>query len=576
MKTMKGKRTVHSMTFVGLSVFLSALLHVVALVWLSHVGFELIRHVEGLPPEQRRSFSLRDIRKIIIDPVRRTTGAGVGKGGVRGDGAKGYARKVDPSLTKPSDKVDGSVVGSDSAVIKHLQAGDDKSWQQRQAILAISGKLLGKDIAKGNRRLIPDIARVAGAPDIVFPVKYDKLKRDPVSENVGGATPDNSKVDVPMPVLPLQTGSNRVDMPVDDLKDATGVIDGGEKSDRKVEALDDVLEARLTVYSPFLDSKNNYFKLEIKRISDEVLPELPKDIVFIQDSSASMAEQRLHFCREGLTAALGMLNKNDRFNVVSFTDAPVTCFDDWVAPGRSSMEKGTRFIANMRSAGSTDILASLGALKDLKVEKGRPCIAFVITDGLATTGVVESAGIIREFTKSNSEGVSVFTMGTMSDANMYLLDMLSYCNGGSTHVVKGGRWSIAEDLTNRVHSVSRPVLSSLQLAFAGRDVEVFPGKVRHLYMDDPLVLYGKSPRNMRRVTFQAIGNAAGKRCDMIFDLDLDKDADKGSKAIKHDWALQKAYHLMGKMAREGKDEHGDNLRKLAKDYDLKLPYADQL
>ena len=569
-------RAAHSFLFVTLSLVFSAILHVVGILWLGQMDFR-IGHIKNVAVQElTRTFSLQDIRKIIaVPPV--TRGEGRGQGGERGDNAEGYTRKTDPSLVKPGDTVDGSLVGSDSAIEKHAQSKDKNRWQPRQEVLAISGKVLGNDLVKGNRRLIPDVARVNEAPDIVFPVDYAKLKRETGGETIGGAQNPGAGTAATVPLLPPGSGNaSTIDVPVHELPGASGVIEDEERASRKVQPLDDVLNAALTVYSPFLDSRNTYFKLEVQRISDELLPRLPKDIVFIQDSSASMAENRLHFCRDGIKESLGMLLPDDRFDIISFSDKPVSCFGGWVSPGKSTMEKGMRFTSNLRSAGSTDILASLGALESIDVEEGRPCIAFLITDGLATTGVVESAAIIREFTKVNSSGVSVFTMGTMADANMYLLDLLSYCNGGSTHVVKGGRWSIAEDITNRVQAVSRPVLSNLQLAFAGRGIEVFPGKVRHLYMDEPLVLYGRCPRKMERVTFQAIGAAAGRKCDMIFDLSLSDGRRKGDKSLRRDWAMQKAYHLMGELARTGNEGNLQELKKLVKEYNLEIPYADQM
>jgi Mg-chelatase subunit ChlD len=565
----------HSVLFVTLSLLFSALLHVVGIVWLAQMSFQLGTVRSLIPAEVTRAFSLHEIRKILVKPAV-TRGEGKGKGGRRGDSTEGYTRKTNPSLVTPGDTVDGSLVGSDSAIMKHSRSKDQNKWQPRQEILAISEKLLGKDAIKGNRRLIPDVARVGGAPDIVFPVDYAKLRRETGNDATGGAR-DTVDIAAHDPLLPLSRGkSSPVDVPIHELSNPSAMIEGDERAERKIEALDDVLDATLTVYRPFLDSKNTYFRLEVQRISDELLPRLPKDIVFIQDSSASMAENRLHFCRDGIKESLGLLSPDDRFNIISFSDKPVSCFDGWVSPGKSSMEKGLRFASNLRSAGSTDILASLAALKGIDVEEGRPCIAFLVTDGLATTGVVESAAIIREFTKANANGVAVYTMGTMADANMYLLDLLSYCNGGSTHVVKGGRWSIAEDITSKVKALSRPVLSSLRLAFAGRGIEVFPGKIRHLYMDDPLVLYGRCPRGMERVTFQAIGSAADRRCDMIFDLSLSKDVKRGDKALKLSWAMQKAYHLMGELARTGDKDNLLELKALVRQYDLKLPYADRM
>ena len=568
------RRAAHSFIFLAVSFLLSALMHIAALIWLSSITFEFVR-LRSLNREAGKVFLLNDIKKVVIERPQITRGPGDGRGGVRGREEGTDTRASNPALLAPGKEADGSIAGSDSATIEHRQRPDEERWQPRQEIIAISGKLLGKDIVKGNRRIIPEIARTQHAPDITFPVAYDTLKRQPPASPPGGAS-DGPAGSASQPLAPLNRPGTGLEVPVSEVQAATAKIDRDEREERDIRPLDNFLRAELQVYSPFFDSGNSYFKLEVRRIGEEILPVLPKDIVFVQDSSASMAEQRLHFCREGLASSLAFLSKGDRFNIIAFSDNPVACFDGWAEPEGQALERGRMYASSLRSAGSTDILTSLKALRELDVGQGRPCIAFVVTDGLPTTGIVETASIISEFTKANESGISVFTMGTRNDANMYLLDILSYCNGGSTHVVKGGRWSIADDMTNLVSSISRPVLSNLKVAFAGSDIEVFPAKVRHLYMDDPLVLYGRFSKKMERITFQAIGAAADRRCDMIFDLKIASDAKSGAKEIRESWAMQKAYHLIGELARTGNESCREELRQLAKQYDLKIPYADEL
>lgn len=576
MNSLRHNRNLHSILLIAISFVISSLLHVLMLLWLARMDFFVSRNDIDGKTQVRSSFILEDIRRIVsasVEAMGKDSRDSESQGREGSDGR--YSRDLKEAI-KPADReVDGSISGIGSAVIHPSQQHKDESWQQREEIIAISGALIGRDILKGNRRIIPEISRIRGAADIVFPVDFTTLKTKPPSLDAdggaagqaGGTDPDQ------LPFLEGVSGN----IAVGDREQADSIsstIDNTEKSERRIDSLDNVLKASLTVYEPFFAPSDSYFMIEIERISDELLPRLPKDIVFVQDSSASMAEQRLYYCREALVKCLDLLNPDDRFEIVAFSQNAVRCFGEWVTPSESSREKGKRFISNMRSAGNTDIMGSLAELKKLDVEQGRPCIAFVVTDGIATTGIVESAQIISEFTGINSNRIAVYTMGTMSDANMYLLDLLSYCNGGATHVVAGGRWSISEDITNRVASISRPVLSSLNTAFAGSGVEVYPAKVRHLFMDDKLTLYGKCPRTMKRITFQAIGSAGGRRCDMIFDLPVDAAVRNGTKLLRRDWAFQKLYHLMGEMARSGSRAAAPEMRSLAKEYGLLIPYTE--
>lgn len=579
MKDLRHNRSMHSLALVLMSFAVSFLVHLVLLFWLARVNFFITRPDGEQTASHRTSFILEDIKRVFSPALRSSTAGGAGDGADRiSDGPEGdFNRKLDPQALQAGDEVDGSVVGASSALAEHRQKESKNDWQQRQEIIAISGDLLGRDIIEGNRRIIPEISRVQGAVDVVFPADYNRIKTKQPGDGGKSEGPGDvsGKDRVPMP---FRSGLPDKRSPADreNVDLITRKIDRSEKTERKIDSLDSVLQASLTVYEPFFEYSETYFMLEIERISDKLLPRLPKDILFVQDSSASMSEQRLYFCREGLAKSLELLHPDDRFDVLAFSDRPVRCFGEWVAPGKSSFEKSRRFISNMRSAGNTDILGSLEALRNLDVENGRPCIAFVVTDGIATTGVVQSAKIIQEFTRMNTNQIAVYTMGTMSEANMYLLDLLSYCNGGSTHVVKGGRWSISEDITNRVASISRPVLSGLKVAFAGDDIEVYPSKIRHLFMDDKLVLYGRCPRSMRRLTFQALGSAGEQKCDMIFDIPLNQADRKGTKAVRREWAFQKVYHLIGEMARSGKKAASPEIRKLADEYNFLVPYAEDL
>ena len=123
--------------------------------------------------------------------------------------------------------------------------------------------------------------------------------------------------------------------------------------------------------------------------------------------------------------------------------------------------------------------------------------------------------------------------------------------------------------------VSRPVLTDVRVRFAGMELngEFLPTQTMNLYLDRPLLLYGRVPRDKARLVFQVQGRAGDIKCDMVFDLDLTK-APAGLPELRTDWAWQKAYDLIGLHTQTRAPDTARALRSLQRAYDIHVPYLD--
>jgi Ca-activated chloride channel family protein len=333
--------------------------------------------------------------------------------------------------------------------------------------------------------------------------------------------------------------------------------------------IESLLRARLSVFSDRSDPDYKYARVDIERAGADAMPVLPKDILFIQDCSGSITEQRLAFCRDGLLRCLAQLSPRDRFNVVEFRDATRRCFTDWAPANAQNVERA------MVSHGYTDIYASLRELLAMERKPVRPVVVILISDGLPTAGVRDSAEIISAFTRENGGAVSVFAMATFDQANLYLMDMLSYMNRGDSTAARRGRWSIPDVLDAQFIGVNRPVLSDMHFRFSSPGAEMVPLQTPNLYLDRSLVLYGRFPKNADRVVFQVVGRSGEKGCDMVFDLKMDQ-AVKGDVVIREEWAWHNIYGLIGEHTRTKDPAAVSEIKRLAKRYGLSVPYADEL
>jgi len=446
------------------------------------------------------------------------------------------------------------------------------TWQARQEIMAVEENRVKKEIEGLKRRRIPKIERVDKAPDITIPLDSISMHKENKSQFDTALSRDitvKEKVAFPDIILDEKSKDN-----------AGGLKEEMEipppSSGQNIKPIESFLTATLEAYKAFMDPYV-YFRMEIRRISEDILPVIPRDIVFVQDCSASMSEERLHFCREGLKKCLTMLKNDERFNVIAFKDTAEKCFEDWASVTPDSIAKAANFIDGLHAGGNTDIYKSLVELMKLSMQNSRAPVAIVITDGRPTTGILASSDIITGFTGNNKGMIPVFTVGTIQTANAYLLDLLAYCNRGESLVIKSGRWDIPLILPRINKEVSRPVLKDIRFQFAGElHNEVFPVDTTHLYLDKPLLLYGRCSSFSEKIVFRASGISKDGFGDMVFNLSLNDAAKSGDSSIRKKWAEQKIYYLIAKYAEKRDPSLLNEMRRIANAYKVAIPYEKEL
>ncbi len=459
-----------------------------------------------------------------------------------------------------------------------LQAADppplETEWQPRQEILAIETIAVAGDPLPLPRRVIPDIARIPDAPDIALSVDVDRI---PLLQE-GSGTP----VAVPGPV---QIASDSLPEPAPSAltQDAPTEVTARPAGDRElfeetpdvvtdVESIERVLQAQVQTFVP-AGGRYGYFRLTVERAGPELLPVRAKDILLVQDTSATIAERRLHFSRQAMLDALDLLGPEDRFNVATFVERTTFCFPDWAENTEENRSKARAFIQDMVVEGNTDFLRSMRDILAFETDPDRPVLAVLITDGLMHSGVTDSSEIIGAFTRENAGRFSIYTVGVADFANTYLLDMLSYSNMGGSYYVRSGRWDIPEVILGLLRSVRRPVLSGLRFRFAtDAGVEGFPVQPGNLYLDRPLVLYGRYPADTETLVFQAIGHAGARRSDMVFSLPMGTETRTQDASIRDGWSLRKIYQLIGIYTQTRDRGHLRELQRISRSYGQPIPY----
>ena len=197
------------------------------------------------------------------------------------------------------------------------------------------------------------------------------------------------------------------------------------------------------------DDDGGTFLLVLSPTPAADLPAMPKDVLFVLDTSGSMACKKREQARDALRFCLRSLGPEDRFGIVPFATEPRPFRDALVRAGADERSAAERFVDALEARGGTAIddalRVGLGQLAAARTE-GRPSMLFFVTDGLPTIGETDADRIVDR-AKKIAQDARVFVFGVGHDVNTRMLDRLAAENRGTRDYVAETE-SIAEKVSN--------------------------------------------------------------------------------------------------------------------------------
>jgi uncharacterized protein YegL len=490
--------------------------------------------------------------------------------------------KTDTDLSKLDAPVEvPEPLKGENAMTAEAKLPELKSdWDPRQEILAIEDRLFKDEVRSAPRRVTPNVPRINHAPDVSAPIDITSNKvLEEAAKIVAapawkGPLPMIEKIMVASnsPGNGVPSAADTQKELMEQINDSASLIDEAVEDITQINAVEGLLGVKVHTFSDASNPDQVFFKIEIYRQGIEALPVLPKEVILIQDCSESMTNAKLDQCKLGLLSWVNGLHDGDKFNIISFRNDVDFCFPESRLVNAISRARARGFIDSLEARGKTDVHASLEKLLQIVAEPGRPVIAVLVTDGRPTIGLVDSSDIIEQFSHSNSGNVSVFSLGGGMKVNKYLLDLLSHRNRGDSLIVTRDM-----DLPPALHNMSQqlesPVLSEMSYRFSNlEESEVFPKTLSNLYLNRPLILYGKAPIANPEVAFQIVGQSGVQPHDMVFSLDL-RNASPGDSDLRTQWAWHKVYHLISIYSSTRAPAALNAIIRMCERYGLDVPYA---
>lgn len=307
-----------------------------------------------------------------------------------------------------------------------------------------------------------------------------------------------------------------------------------------------------------------------------------RDLVFVVDTSGSMAGEKIKQARNALKYLVGKLNDADRFNIVSFSSF-AEAWQKGLVSAKERREDGLRFAETLIAQGGTDIAGALDtAVSCLGSDPARPSYIVFMTDGKPTMGETTDARKILAKVqaakgRANGESIRLFTWGVGYDVDTHLLDDMANTGGGVSEYVRPEE-DIALKVAAFANKASMPVLTGLDFKVLGNRVQLanmLPRALPDLYAGGQVVLLGRYTGD-GDVAFELTGRVNGKVEKFTYENKFAATEAKG-QFIELLWAQRRIGHLLDQIRLHGETkELVDDVIRLSKEYGIPTPYTSNL
>jgi Ca-activated chloride channel family protein len=291
----------------------------------------------------------------------------------------------------------------------------------------------------------------------------------------------------------------------------------------------------------FTEKKNGryYALLMLMPSGAAAAARLPREVIFVLDTSGSMAGTSIRQAREALVLALRRLAPADRFNVIEFNSSARTLFPEAREASSAQVGRAISWVRGLEARGGTEMAGALNlALDGGDAGDGVRQVVF-LTDG--TVGNEE--GLFR-LIKARLGDSRLFTVGIGSAPNGHFMRKAAELGRG-TFTYIGRIDEVGEKMAALFAKLEAPVLKGITLRWPEpAHAEAWPARVPDLYAGEPLVISAA----LERVDGELRVN--GVRGGHIWEARVPLSAGQGSTGMGTLWARAKVASLIDSM-REG-------------------------
>ncbi len=396
----------------------------------------------------------------------------------------------------------------------------------------ISGQAID---SQGNTTQVPDASRIN--PPILQP-----------ETRSGNDINVSLQIDAGVPIRNLYSTSHRLD-----------VKNNGETVELKLANGDNIPNKDLivrykvsgdrtapTVLTTTTDQGAHFATYLIPAIAYRADQIVPKDVVFLMDTSGSQSGDPILKSRELMRRFINGLNPNDTFTIIDFSSTTRQLSSYPLQNNLANRQKAMKYIDQVDANGGTELMNGINVATNFPAASdGRIRSVVLITDGY----IGNDNEVIAAVQKNLKPGNRLYSFGVGSSVNRYLLERIAEMGRGTSRVVRQDEptSAVAEKFFRQINN---PVLTNIQVKWEGDGSapEIYPSNAPDLFAEQPLVLFGKKgDRANGKLKITGIA-AGGERFEQTLDVNFGaSDSVSSNLGIAQLWGRARIKDLMSQM-----------------------------
>lgn len=300
---------------------------------------------------------------------------------------------------------------------------------------------------------------------------------------------------------------------------------------------------------------------------------LPRQAIFIIDTSGSMQGSSIVQAKQSLQLALARLGPQDQFNIIEFNSNFTQLFNQPQTADSQHIQQAQDFVNRLQANGGTEMAPALQAALTSPEQEGFLKQVVFITDGSVGNETALFALIDQHLNNAR-----LFTVGIGSAPNSFFMrKSAEFGRGTFTYI--GKTQEVAERMDSLFRKLESPVLSNLSIEWPDSvQAESWPKQLPDLYLGEPLLVHSRFDKGLSAGNHSVIvrGKIAGQEWQR--NLKLTKavlnNQPNSNKGIAKLWGREKIGALLDEKVRgRNASEVRNDVLAVALQHQLMSPYT---
>ncbi|MDX1507626.1 MAG: marine proteobacterial sortase target protein, partial [Woeseiaceae bacterium] len=241
---------------------------------------------------------------------------------------------------------------------------------------------------------------------------------------------------------------------------------------------------RALVFNEIVDGEPHYLVMVMPPSADlGERAQMPREMLFIIDTSGSMHGTSIEQARKALRRALDGLQPGDRFNIIAFSSHPNPLFAASVNADPGNLSKAFSFVDSLQANGGTEMRAALRLAFSTPPRASHLRQVIFITDG----AVGNEDELFRMIERQLSTA-RLFTVGIGSAPNSWFMRKAAEAGRG-TFTTISSLHEVGEKMDRLFTKIEQPQVTNIQVDWPGGVVvDSYPETIPDLYLGEPVTV----------------------------------------------------------------------------------------